>query len=277
MVSERGYESELAGSKPAAVDRQNNSQSEEASTAERDRSAGFSAELSAASAGSVASSAAGAPELAGSEARETGSSVSGDSSSEPPEARVPNPEVPARPLSPASPERSVWPARVTAAIASSLEWVTRPRVRLGLTGAILLLIGALLTTNSVLTLPLVIVGAGMIVIAWIGHRLEGRFAIEWGQAGTQLAFRATVKAARPAEEAPLRGSSDSTKLARTHELDLEAAQIIDGEAHTVEIDLAELKALIAAVETTEAEAAPYAAAQDIRIRRVARDGANALR
>jgi hypothetical protein len=165
----------------------------------------------------------------------------------------------------------MWPARLTAAIASSSEWVTRPRVRLALTGAILLLIGALLTTNSVWTLPLVIVGALMVVIAWIGHRLEGRFAIEWGQAGTQLAFRATVKTARPAEEAPLRGSSGSTKLATTHELDLEAAQIIDGEAHTVEIDVAELKALIAAVETTEADAAPHAPAQDIRIRRVARD------
>jgi hypothetical protein len=135
-----------------------------------------------------------------------------------------------------------------------------------------LLIGALLTTNSVWTLPLGIVGALMVVIAWIGHRLEGRFAIEWGQAGTQLAFRATVKAARHVEEAPLYGSSDSTKLARMRELDLEAAQIIDGEAHTVEIDVAELKALIAAVERTEAQAAPYAPAHDIHIRRVAREG-----
>jgi hypothetical protein len=165
----------------------------------------------------------------------------------------------------------LWPARLTAAVATSYEWVTRPRVRLSLTGAILLLIGALLTTNSVWTLPLVIVGALMVVIAWIGHRLEGRFAIEWGQTGTQLAFRATIKTGRPAEEAPLRGSSDSPKLARTHELEPEPAQIIDGEAHTVEIDVAELKALIAAAQTTEAETAPYAPAQDIRIRRVAYD------
>jgi hypothetical protein len=154
---------------------------------------------------------------------------------------------------------SLWPPRLAEAIASASEWVTRPRVRLALTGALLLLISVLLTANSVWTLPLVIVGALMVVVAWIGHRLDGRFAIEWGQNGTQLAFRATVRAARPADT-------------HTPELDLEAAQIIDGEAHTVEIDVAELKALIEAVKTREAEAAPYAPAQDIRIRRMAGDG-----
>ena len=35
----------------------------------------------------------------------------------------------------------------------------------------------------------------MVAVAWIGHRLEGRFAVEWGEAGTQLAFKATIKAA----------------------------------------------------------------------------------
>jgi hypothetical protein len=35
----------------------------------------------------------------------------------------------------------------------------------------------------------------------------------------------------------------------------EGAGIIDGEAHTIEIDVAELKALIAAVETTQGEQA----------------------
>jgi hypothetical protein len=182
--------------------------------------------------------------------------------------------APAGALPPEAPDSALWPARLTAATAASHEWVTRPRVRLSLTGAVLLLTGALLTTNSVWTLPLVIVGGLMVVVAWIGHRLEGRFAIEWGETGTQLAFRATVKPARPAGRAPLGGAAQSPQLASAHELVPEPAQIIDGEAHTVEIDVAELKALIAAVETTEAETAPHAPApQGIHIRRVAYDAA----
>jgi hypothetical protein len=128
----------------------------------------------------------------------------------------------------------------------------QPRVRLSLAGGLLLLTGVLLMSNSVWTLPLVVVGALMIVIAWVGHRLEGRFAIEWGEGGTELAFRATIKPAQPANESPMR------------------EQIIDGEAHTVEIDVGELKTLIAAVESAQADGRPAAAsAPDIRIRRVA--------
>jgi hypothetical protein len=52
-----------------------------------------------------------------------------------------------------------------------------------------------------------------------------------------------------------------------------AGDVIDGEAHTVEVDVAELQALIAAVETTEAEIPPTeASAQAIRNLRVARNG-----
>ena len=78
----------------------------------------------------------------------------------------------------------------------------RPRVRLTLTGALLLLVGGLIATNTVWTLPLVVVGALMVAVAWIGHRLEGRFAVEWGETGTQLAFKATIKAAQPTSEIP---------------------------------------------------------------------------
>jgi len=81
---------------------------------------------------------------------------------------------------------------------------------------LLLVIGALIISNSVWTLPLVIGGALMVAIAWIGHRLDGRLVVEWGEAGTELAFRATVKAAHPVPEAGpriprnLRGSRSST-------------------------------------------------------------------
>lgn len=169
---------------------------------------------------------------------------------EAPAAEAPVPQPPAA-------QPSEWPAQLAALAKSTSEWLQQPRVRLSLTGVLLLLIGGLLMTSSVWTLPLVIVGALMVAIAWIGHRLEGRFAVEWGQTGTQLAFRATIKAAHV---------GDATVPA--------AVQTIDGEAHTVELDLAELKALIAAVEAGPAAAVlDDGVAQDIRIRRIAPGGA----
>ncbi len=163
--------------------------------------------------------------------------------------KTPAPHVPA-PEAPAT-QPSEWPAQLAALASSTSGWLQQPRVRLALTGVLLLVIGGLLMTSSVWTLPLVIVGALMVAIAWIGHRLEGRFAVEWGQTGTQLAFRATIKAAHV---------GDATVPA--------AVQTIDGEAHTVELDLTELKALIAAVEAGPAAVPGEGGTQDIQIRRI---------
>jgi hypothetical protein len=147
----------------------------------------------------------------------------------------------------------------------------RPRVRLTVTGALLLLVGGLIATNTVWTLPLVIVGAIMVAVAWIGHRLEGRFAVEWGEGGTQLAFNATIKAPQPTTDAPALAptSSYGPTPARPIELARNADGVIEGEAHTVEINVSELKALIAAAEATDAAGAGEAAVRDIRIRRLA--------
>jgi hypothetical protein len=161
----------------------------------------------------------------------------------------------------------------------------RPRVRLTLTGVLLLLVGGLIATNTVWTLPLVIVGALMVAVAWIGHRLEGRFAIEWGETGTQLAFNATIKAPQPTSDTPAlaAASAGGPTAARPAELGRTQDDVIEGEAHTVEINVSELKALIAAAEAGEAGegtaapeaesrevgAAPAAAVRDIRIRRLA--------
>jgi hypothetical protein len=209
----------------------------------------------------------------------------------PSEPQQPSPSTPQELPASRPQEPSLWPARIKAATTLSYEFVMRPRVRLSVTGAILLLIGTLLATNSVWTLPLVIVGALMIVIAWIGHRLEGRFAVEWGEAGTQLALRATVKPARAMDEAaPRRGALDapspwpaqSRSQAQSQSQPQsqpperpEREQVIDGEAHTVEIDATELKALIDAVESIGAGAAPDPPAHDIRIRRMAWDASRA--
>jgi hypothetical protein len=118
-----------------------------------------------------------------------------------------------------------------------------------LIGLLLLLLGGLVLTSSMWTLPLVIVGAVMVLIAWIGSRLDGRFAVEWGASGTQLELRAQIKAAKPERPA----LSRTVPVAPGFEP--EDADVVEGEAHTVEIDVAELKALIAAAETAEAELA----------------------
>lgn len=170
----------------------------------------------------------------------------------------------------AAPENAapVWPERLSTAVSAGHAWLMRPRVRISVIGVVLLLIGGLVMTNSVWTLPLVIVGALMVVVAWIGHRLEGRFAVEWGETGTQLAFRATIKAAQPALPAVARAASEPPALAPVPDPGID--EVIEGEAHTVEIDVAELKALIAAAEAgaTPGEDVADPVARDIRIRRV---------
>jgi len=131
--------------------------------------------------------------------------------------------------------------------------LARPDVRLTILGVILLLFAGLVITSSVWTLPLVIVGGLMVVIGWVGHRVDGRFAIQWGQAGTQLDFRVKVRAARHARVA-LTGAAESPNGgAHAAAGALEEEVIIDGEAHTVEVDVEELKALVAAVEARAGE------------------------
>jgi hypothetical protein len=104
--------------------------------------------------------------------------------------------------------------------------------------------------TSVWTLPFVVVGALMVVVAWVGRRLDGRFAIEWGESGTQLEFRAGIRAPEPAAPLPARASSAGNSLPGADEPKRD--EVIDGQAHTVEIEVAELEALIAAVETGRA-------------------------
>ena len=165
----------------------------------------------------------------------------------------------------------VWLDRSLVAATAFLEWLSRPRVRLTVTGVVLLTTGGLVVTSSVWTLPLVIAGVLMVVIAWIGRRVDGRVAVQWGEAGTELEFRARIKAPEPVRAA--QASSSARELARAVERESDGQEIIEGEAHTVEIDLAELKALISAAELTEAGTAPTdAAARATRNLRVAHGG-----
>jgi hypothetical protein len=150
-----------------------------------------------------------------------------------------------------------WSTRIEAVLGSSYAWLMRPRIRLAVVGGGLLLVGGLVMTSSVWTLPLVIVGVAMVVVAWIGHRLDGRFTVEWGDAGTQLLFRATIK--------PPSHRSAAVKSLTSPD----PADVIEGEAHTVEIDVAELKALIAAAESGEEHGAQGRTTEpEIRVSRI---------
>ena len=178
----------------------------------------------------------------------------------PPPAGTTAPAVPAEP--------SLWPARLSRAASVTYDWVMQPRVRLAIAGVIVALIGAGPASGSVWTLPLVIVGVIMIVIACIGHRLRGRFVIEWGESGAEIGFSASVT---PVPDRPRVHAVAPSVRARSSQLGAGAAtppsvaagpaavapgaadddDVIEGEAHTVEIDVAELKALIAAAENAE--------------------------
>ena len=143
---------------------------------------------------------------------------------------------------------SPWPGHVRALGVEFCRWAMRPRVRLTMTGVILILAGGVFAKSSMWTLPLLIAGALMVAVAWVGHRLDGRLALEWGETGTQLEFRAQIKApedAYPALPAPPRAA----------EPEPEDADVVEGESHTVEIEVAELKALIAAASSAEVSAA----------------------
>jgi hypothetical protein len=163
-----------------------------------------------------------------------------------------------------------WPDWLWTVVSCCSELLARPRLRLIATGVVLLLIGGLLVPNSVWTLPVVIIGALMVAVGWVGGRLDGRFAVEWGRSGTQLEFRARIAA--PSHERPLlaRPASRARGHAGIPAPRPQDPEIIEATAHTIELDLAELEALIVAAETPETQTGPTASARAVEKLRVAR-------
>jgi hypothetical protein len=163
------------------------------------------------------------------------------------------------PGQPVAAKHIAWEARLSS-FAGWLDGHLRSaRTRLCVIGVILLLAGVLWITSSVWTLPLIVVGIIMVVIAWVGSRLDGRFAVEWGEGGTQLEFRAQIKppppVAHPVRLSPIPSAVPSVQLSQLRSQarsELDNGNVIEGEGHTVEIDVAELKTLIRAAEAREA-------------------------
>jgi hypothetical protein len=165
----------------------------------------------------------------------------------------------AGPSQPAPAKHNPWHDRMSSFAGWMGGHLRSPRTRLCVVGVILLLAGVLQITGSVWTLPLIVIGIVMVVIAWVGSRLDGRFAVEWGEGGTQVEFRAQIKppppVIQPVRLSPIPSAVPSAHASqlRTHaRSELGNTDVIDGEGHTVEIDVTELKLLIRAAEAREA-------------------------
>lgn len=92
--------------------------------------------------------------------------------------------------------RRPWLDHIGAAMSRAGTALSRPPVRLAATGVLLLLVAIVFLSSSVWTLPLIIAGALMVVVAWVGSRLRGHILLEWGETGAQLDFHAEVASAR---------------------------------------------------------------------------------
>lgn len=173
----------------------------------------------------------------------------------------PPPPSGASPIGGLHPHTEAWQRRASTVAGWLTAPLRRPRTRLAAIGIVLLALAVLDIVGSVWKLPLVIAGVVMVLIAWIGSRLDGRFAVEWGEAGTRLEFRAEIKAPPAPPQRVLSGMTASAPPARVPAVriptlaELEDGDVIEGEGHTVEIDVGELKALIAAAEARDADEA----------------------
>lgn len=158
--------------------------------------------------------------------------------------------VPPPPPPASSQERpSELPRHLAKASRLAGRQLLRPRVRVALLGAALILAAVLWVDGSLGTV-FTVVGIVMLLVAWLGSRMQGRFVVEWGENGTKLEFDAGLKPApEPPKPAlnPARTSAPGLTAAATPQ----DADVIDGEAHTVEIDVEELRKLIAAAEAAE--------------------------
>lgn len=143
-----------------------------------------------------------------------------------------------------------WAERGKGAAIWCARQLARPRVRLVVIGAVLLLLGATVVTDGVWTLPLLIAGALMIVVAWVGARLDGQFLVEWGENGTGLEFRARIKA--PQQQALAAPVPDVAIE--------EDPDVVEGHADTIEIDVEELRSLVEQADRLAAERADKAKA-----------------
>jgi hypothetical protein len=100
--------------------------------------------------------------------------------------------------------RRPWWDRIEGALSRLGTALSRPPVRLAVAGILVLLVAIMIVPSSVWTLPLVIVGALMVLVAWVGSRLRGHVLVEWGETGARLDFHAEVASPRHRHAPPAR-------------------------------------------------------------------------
>lgn len=125
---------------------------------------------------------------------------------------------------------------------------TRRGLRTGLLGFALVLVAIDLGGGSALSVPLFVIGALMLATGALGPRLHGSLAIEWGADGTEIQLSTRIDAPdarlrrRPemdAAQAEEPGAVLGETAAGTSE-----PKVIEGRADTIEVDVAELAALL---------------------------------
>jgi hypothetical protein len=112
------------------------------------------------------------------------------------------------------------------------ELNARRGLRVGLLGALLVVLGAYLGGGSALTVPLMVVGLALIFLGALGPRLSGRLHVEWGADGASIDLRTQVAAP---------GTHSPPELAAAPAAE---PKVIESTGETVEIELAELNALV---------------------------------
>ena len=112
------------------------------------------------------------------------------------------------------------------------ELNARRGLRVGLLGAFLVILGAYLGGGSALTAPLLVAGLVLIFLGALGPRLSGRLHVEWGAHGASIDLRTEVAApgVHPRPELPAAAPAEP--------------KVIESSGETVEIELAELQALV---------------------------------
>ena len=133
------------------------------------------------------------------------------------------------------------------------ELSARRGLRVGALGAALIVVAALLGADSALTIPLIIVGSSMAVIGSLGPRLSGRIEMDWGASGMSLDLKAEIAppgTTAVADSGGLVGVVPELQGGRNAE-----AEVIESTGETIEIEVAELEALMEAAEATK-EVAP---------------------
>jgi hypothetical protein len=138
---------------------------------------------------------------------------------------------------------SPWPARGAAVARATQRALARPRVQLTALGSVLLLLAAFFVTGSAWTAPLAVAGILALAVAWLGSRLDGRLMLEWGESGVTFELKTDINV-------PERPRQRVESLAIPRRLDAVSADalVVESTGATVEIDIAELKALIALAE-----------------------------